>query len=114
MKAVIVYGIMDLFFLAKIQQIAKNSDAHFAEAKEFVDLQNKVSDTFEKIIIVFDLTNVENDLTSLSNLESAQTTLLGFYPHVEKEVADRARSQGVMNIVPRSALEPKLKSMLIA
>jgi hypothetical protein len=114
LKAVIVYGIMDLFFLAKIQQIAKNSDAHFAEAKKFVELQNKVSEKFEKIIIVFDLTNVENDLTPLSNLKSAQTTLLGFYPHVEKKVAYSARSQGEMNIVPRSALEPKLKSMLSA
>jgi hypothetical protein len=105
---------MDLFFLAKIQQIAKNSDAHFAEAKEFADLHNKVRDAFEKIIIVFDITNAENDLSLLSNLESPQIELLGFYPHVEKDAADRARSQGLANIVPRSALEPKLKNMLSA
>ena len=54
------------------------------------------------------------DFTVISSLQSAEARLLGFYPHVEKEVASRARSQGVLNIVPRSALELKLKNMLNA
>ena len=54
MKTVIAYAIMDLFFLAKIEQIAKNNEAPYSEAWDITDLREKVYRAPGKLIIVFD------------------------------------------------------------
>lgn len=107
-----MFKLSDLFFIARIQEIAKSRNSRFVEVGDYDSLQSLVRNAEGKTVIVFDLMKVQDEIGLLSSLESGSTTLIGFYPHVEKEVGSRARTLGITNTVPRSALELKLRSAL--
>jgi len=112
MTIVVAYKITDLLFRAKIEKIAVGCLARYKETLFMSELEALEETTQESIVIVFDLMNTENDLKSLSSMQSGTIALIGFYPHVEKEAASKAIAVGIINLVPRSALETKLKSLL--
>ena len=114
MVTLIAYKLTDLFFRVKIQEIAKRNGTQFVEVSDLYSLKDSIIKTSGRILIVFDLMRVESELDALSKIASVSTTMIAFYPHLEKEAAARARKAGISDVVPRSALESKLDSVLVS
>ena len=114
MITLIAYKLTDLFFRVKIQEIAKRYGTKFVEVSDLCSLNDSIIKTSGRILVVFDLMRVDSELDALSKIASVSTTMIAFYPHLEKEAAARARKAGISNVVPRSALESKLDSVLVS
>ncbi|SRR5579875_408356 len=113
-RRVIVLGITDLFFRAKIEQIARISGSICESIDDPLDLKSK-SAALQDCIVVYDLEKTNLEGLSLVSREIRGVRLLGFYPHRNKELPERSRSMvrsGVGEIVPRSGLEKRLVALL--
>lgn len=114
----VVCFIDDLFFLAKIQEVARKIGVkvEFAKAeKEVID--RLTSDEEEKpSLIIFDLNNVNaKPLTVIPKLKSKlkkQTSIVGFLSHVQGDLKVKAQEAGCDMVVPRSAFSQNLPALL--
>jgi CheY-like chemotaxis protein len=114
----VVCFIDDLFFLAKIQEVARKLGikVEFAKAeKEVID--RLTSDEEEKpSLIIFDLNNVNaKPLTVIPKLKSKlkkQTSIVGFLSHVQGDLKVKAQEAGCDMVVPRSAFSQNLPALL--
>jgi len=114
----VVCFIDDLFFLAKIQEVARKLGikVEFAKAeKEVID--RLISDDEEKpSLIIFDLNNVNaKPLTVIPKLKSKlkkQTSIVGFLSHVQGDLKVKAQEAGCDMVVPRSAFSQNLPALL--
>ncbi|HKU27526.1 MAG TPA: hypothetical protein VJQ54_18785 [Candidatus Sulfotelmatobacter sp.] len=114
----VVCFIDDLFFLAKIQEVARKLGVkvEFAKAeKEVID--RLTSDEEEKpSLIIFDLNNVNaKPLTVIPKLKSKlkkQTSIVGFVSHVQGDLKVKAQEAGCDMVVPRSAFSQNLPALL--
>ena len=114
----VVCFIDDLFFLAKIQEVARKLGVkvEFAKAeKEVID--RLTNDEEEKpSLIIFDLNNVNaKPLTVIPKLKSKlkkQTSIVGFLSHVQGDLKVKAQEAGCDMVVPRSAFSQNLPALL--
>ncbi len=114
----VVCFIDDLFFLAKIQEVARKLGikVEFAKAdKEVID--RLTSDDEEKpSLIIFDLNNLNaKPLTVIPKLKSKlkkQTSIVGFLSHVQGDLKLKAQEAGCDMVVPRSAFSQNLPALL--
>ncbi len=114
----VVCFIDDLFFLAKIQEVARKLGVkvEFAKAeKEVID--RLTSDEEEKpSLIIFDLNNVNaKPLSVIPKLKSKlkkQTSIVGFLSHVQGDLKVKAQEAGCDMVVPRSAFSQNLPALL--
>lgn len=114
----IVCFIDDLFFLAKIQEVARKLGVkvEFAKAdKEVIDrLTNE--DEAKPSLIIFDLNNVNaKPLTVIPKLKSKlkkQTSIVGFLSHIQGDLKLKAQEAGCDMVVPRSAFSQNLPALL--
>ena len=106
-KSVVLYKISDLILRSRIEEIASSRGFRVINASSIKNVP-----AITEFLLVCDLVLVQNEIENLvEDTRSAQATILGFYPHVMKELKVHAISAGVKHVVPRSALESSLKKL---
>jgi CheY-like chemotaxis protein len=113
----VVCFVDDLFFLAKIQEVARKIGVkvEFAKAeKETID--RITSDEDKPSLIIFDLNNASaKPLVTIPKLKSKLkkgTSIVGFLSHLQGDLKLKAQEAGCDMVVPKSAFSQNLPSLL--
>lgn len=105
-----MYKVSDLLLAVRIEEICRAKGRQFSRVNAFDALVTNLND---HSLLVCDLTVVSQDLVSLKKIsEQRSCKIFGYYPHVDKETENLARSTEIDFVVPRSALQSKLRSLL--
>lgn len=111
-ELVLAYKIVDLLFATKIEEICKRSAASFKNAQNLDQLYLALAAKGNKLIVC-DLVSAKREIESIAGIVRASNAkLIGYYPHVDKDTAMFAHSICVDYVVPRSAFQSKLISLL--
>jgi len=108
----------DLFFLAKIQEVARklNVKVEFIKSeKEFDEKEGQEGDEKPSLIIVDLNSNSIKPLTVIPKLRSRfkkSTSIVGFVSHVQGDLKVKAQEAGCDVVMPRSAFSQNLPSIL--
>lgn len=107
--------VSDLFFAAKINEAAKRAGVSVEYVTAGEDVLEKAKSL--PMLIIFDL-NLESaqPLSLIEKLKSdaalKRINLLGYLPHVEVELKQRAQETGCDMVMPRSAFSMNLPQIL--
>ena len=112
-KTVIVAVTSDLFIQSRLTQLASSLgfETRFATDEEL--LEGLASSTPR--LVVLDLSSTDYDSMSLARklkTDFPRVKILGFYPHVKKELAATARDVGVDFVVPNSSFLVTVRQIL--
>ncbi|HZR33469.1 MAG TPA: hypothetical protein VFA76_16610 [Terriglobales bacterium] len=108
----------DLFFLAKIQEIARKLNVKVEFVKTDKDLTEKLEQNGEEkpSLIIFDLNNAgAKPLSMIPKLKSKLkkgTSIIGFLSHVQGDLKVKAQEAGCDMVLPRSAFSQNLPHLL--
>lgn len=112
----------DLFFRAKIAETARHTGVELESANSVEALVEKALGTSGAAgdanqppsLILLDLNAKGNPVDAVSRLRAAgnQTPVVAFLSHVQTELAERARSAGCAEILPRSIFTQNLAAIL--
>lgn len=108
----------DLFFLAKIQEVARKLNVKVEFVKTDKDILDRLeSNGNEKpSLIIFDLNNANaKPLATVPKLKKELkkgTTIIGFLSHVQGDLKVKAMEAGCDMVIPRSAFSQNLPSLL--
>ncbi|MEM7009131.1 MAG: hypothetical protein AAF462_08365 [Thermodesulfobacteriota bacterium] len=107
----------DMFFASKIKEAAKQLALGIKVVKNVEALNASAMTSIPKLIIV-DLNSNKIDPISLitdvkSNSKLHNVTTLGYLPHVEKELGQRAIEAGYDIVMPRSRFVRELGQILV-
>lgn len=108
----------DLFFSAKIQEVARKLNVKVEFVKTEKDLAERITSNGEEkpSLIIFDLNNVgAKPLTLIPKLKSKLkkgTSIIGFLSHVQGDLKLKAQEAGCDMVVPRSAFSQNLPQLL--
>jgi DNA-binding response OmpR family regulator len=109
----------DLFFLAKIQEVARklNVKVEFIKSEKDFDENDGEETTVEKpSLIIVDLNiNSIKPLPAITKLRSKfkkPTSIVGFVSHVQGDLKVKAQEAGCDVVMPRSAFSQNLPSIL--
>lgn len=109
----------DLFFLAKIQEIARKLNVKVEFIKSEKDLGEKegaeVTEDKPSLIIVDLNSNSIKPLPTISKLRSKfkkSTSIVGFVSHVQGDLKVKAQEAGCDVVMPRSAFSQNLPNIL--
>ncbi len=112
----IVAAVEDLFFVVKINDLAKRSgfQAEFLKGQDAI--LSRIAAEPPALLIV-DLNNAAIDPVGLisqvkSNPEAKATSVIGFVSHVEAELKQRAQEAGANMVLARSAFSTNLPQIL--
>jgi CheY-like chemotaxis protein len=113
----IVCFIDDLFFLAKIQEVARKLGVKVEFVKADKESLDRITEAEEKpALIIFDLNNVNaKPLTTIPKLRSKLkkgTSIVGFLSHLQGDLKMKAQEAGCDMVVPRSAFSQNLPALL--
>ena len=108
----------DLFFLAKIQEVARklNVKVEFVKTDKDIAARAGENGAFKPALIIVDLNNASiRPLSLVSKLKSKWkkgTNVIGFLSHVQGELKMKAQEAGCDMVVPRSAFSQNLPQLL--
>ncbi len=108
----------DLFFLAKIQEVARKMNVKVEFVKTEGDLHDRVKENGEEkpSLIIFDLNNANaKPLTLIPRLKNKMkkgTSIIGFLSHVQGDLKQKAHEVGCDMVLPRSAFSQNLPQLL--
>jgi DNA-binding NarL/FixJ family response regulator len=108
----------DLFFLAKIQEVARKLNVKVEFVKTEKDLSERMQQNGEgkPSLIIFDLNNAAaKPLTMIPKLKSKLkrgTSIIGFLSHVQGDLKLKAQEAGCDMVLPRSAFSQNLPQLL--
>lgn len=108
----------DLFFLAKIQEVARKLNIKVEFVKTDKDILDRVEQNGEEkpSLIIVDLNNNSiRPLSLISKLKSKlkkETNIIGFLSHVQGDLKVKAQEAGCDMVLPRSAFSQNLPSLL--
>jgi PleD family two-component response regulator len=109
----------DLFFLAKIQEVARklNVKVEFIKSeKDFADKEGAEEFEDKPSLIIVDLnSNSIKPLPTISKLRSRfkkSTSIVGFVSHVQGDLKVKAQEAGCDVVMPRSAFSQNLPNIL--
>ncbi len=108
----------DLFFLAKIQEVARklNVKVEFIKSeKEFDEREDQENEEKPSLIIVDLNSNSIKPLPVISKLRAKfkkPTSIVGFVSHVQGDLKVKAQEAGCDVVMPRSAFSQNLPSIL--
>ncbi len=113
----------DLFFLAKIQEVARKLNVKVEFVKTSDDLMQKIEQNGEgngnghkPSLIIFDLNNVNaKPLTTIPKLKKTlkkETAIIGFLSHLQADLKAKAQEAGCDMVLPRSAFSQNLPQLL--
>jgi len=113
----IVCFVDDLFFLAKIQEVARKLGVKVEFAKADKENLERITKAEEKpALIIFDLNNANaKPLTTIPKLRSKLkkgTSIVGFLSHLQGDLKMKAQEAGCDMVVPRSAFSQNLPALL--
>ncbi|WP_419804677.1 response regulator [Terriglobus sp.] len=115
----IYFFIEDLFFTAKIQEVAKQQGVKVAFMKPDKDVVAHLADLHDHehpSLIVFDLNNTAaKPLTLIPKLKAKLkkgTSILGFLSHLQGDLKQKAVEAGCHTVMPRSAFSQNLPNLL--
>lgn len=112
-NSIVRYKISNLMMASKIEEICSNLSKECFDVKASNVLNESLS-TRNRVLVVCDLTIVKSELRELVKITRTKNSqIFGFYPHVDKDAETKARSAGVDYIIPRSAMQAKLRSLLV-
>lgn len=108
----------DLFFLAKIQEVARklNVKVEFVKSEKEIGEKNGEEPEDKPSLIIVDLnSNGIKPLPVISKLRSRfkkSTSIVGFVSHVQGDLKVKAQEAGCDVVMPRSAFSQNLPSIL--
>lgn len=109
----------DLFFLAKIQEVARklNVKVEFVKTdKELFEKLEQNGDGAKPSLIIFDLNNVNaKPLSTIPKLKKTlkkETAIIGFLSHLQADLKAKAQDAGCDMVLPRSAFSQNLPQLL--
>lgn len=108
----------DLFFLAKITEIARKLNVKVEFVKTDKEILERIGQNGEQkpSLIIFDLNNTAaKPLTTVPKLKSKlkkQTTVIGFLSHVQGDLKMKAVEAGCDMVLPRSSFSQNLPQLL--
>ena len=109
-ETVVGYKISDLILATRIEEICRAKGKRFARTGSLGALEVTLH---ENNLVVCDLILVSNELELLKKVANERgCRVFGYYPHVDKNTETLARSTGIDFVVPRSAMQGKLRSIL--
>ena len=115
----IYFFIEDLFFTAKIQEVAKQQGVKVAFMKPDKDVVAHLAELHDHehpSLIVFDLNNAAaKPLTLIPKLKAKLkkgTSILGFLSHLQGDLKQKAVEAGCHTVMPRSAFSQNLPNLL--
>ncbi|MBS3102482.1 hypothetical protein J4458_03470 [Candidatus Woesearchaeota archaeon] len=110
----IIAFVNDLFFATKIAETARLNNAEITFVRSEHELLDYLSKETE--LIIFDLSNKALDLGIVkdirSNLSLSKVKIIGFIPHVEVELKNKALKIGFDNVYARSEFSKKLAEII--
>ncbi|HEX7960347.1 MAG TPA: response regulator [Terriglobales bacterium] len=113
----IICFVDDLFFLAKIQEVARKLGVKVEFVKADKESLERITEGEEKpALIIFDLNNANaKPLTTIPKLRSKLkkgTSIVGFLSHLQGDLKMKAQEAGCDMVVPRSAFSQNLPALL--
>jgi len=108
----------DLFFLAKIQEVARKLNVKVEFVKTEKDLSEHMQSNGEEkpSLIIFDLNNAgAKPLALIPKLKTKLkkgTSIIGFLSHVQGDLKMKAQEAGCDMVLPRSAFSQNLPQLL--
>ena len=110
----IIAAVNDLFFASKIAETAKHSNMEVAFVKNQFELFDYLSKETE--LIIFDLNNNNLDLNAVKEIRSnkslSKVSIVGFVPHINAELKDKALEMGFDKVYARSEFSKKLADII--
>lgn len=103
----------DLFFIAKMQETARQVRAELRTVSTGAALVQAAAEASVKVIIV-DLNARAGSMEALEELKTSgnQKPTIAFLSHVQTELAERARALGCAQVMPRSKFTENLAAIL--
>jgi len=111
MKTVIIVGNQDIFFRAKLEQLAKSCGGTSRFVTTAEELAEAISSSGEESLVVIDIEKVSAKLGEMMR-STGKAQVVGFYPHVRSELQSSAKDLGLIRAVPRSAIETLVRRYL--
>lgn len=109
-ETIIGYKISDLILSTRIEEVCRAKKKNFARVGSLASLETTLH---QNDLVVCDLVLVSKELDLLKKAsEERGCHIFGYYPHIDKDTETLARSTGIDYVVPRSALQAKLRSIL--
>ncbi|HXN24342.1 MAG TPA: response regulator [Candidatus Dormibacteraeota bacterium] len=104
----------DLFFIAKMQETARQVNAELRTVSTGPALLQAAAEDSVKVIIV-DLNARSGSLQALEDLKTAgnHKPTIAFLSHVQTALAERARALGCEQVMPRSKFTQDLPKILL-
>ena len=109
----------DLFFLAKIQEVARKLNVKVEFVKTGDDLMQKIEQNGngdKPSLIIFDLNNANaKPLSTIPKLKKTlkkDTAIIGFLSHLQADLKAKAQDAGCDMVLPRSAFSQNLPQLL--
>jgi DNA-binding NarL/FixJ family response regulator len=104
----------DLFFIAKMQETARQVSAELRTVNTSAALVQAAAEDAVKVIIV-DLNARASSIQALEELKTSgnQKPTIAFLSHVQVELAERAKSLGCGQVMPRSVFTQNLAKILL-
>jgi CheY-like chemotaxis protein len=115
MGKTLIACVEDLFFRSKIEATARhlNVPLRFVGASELV----QACGAAKTGAVLMELSNNGDALTAVRALRRAKATealpVIGFLSHVDRTLAEEARSAGVTEVMPRSQFSETLPDLLM-
>ncbi len=116
MSRVVLAVVDDMFFSAKIETAARHAGVSLILAASLKDLAPGLEGITPDIVLV-DLNSKSLEPLGLirrikGDARFAQTTVVGFYSHVQTELEQAAAQAGCDQILPRSVFSKKLGGII--
>ncbi|HRX85010.1 MAG TPA: hypothetical protein P5572_08330 [Phycisphaerae bacterium] len=105
--------ITDLIFRSRIELAARAAGAAVATVTSARGLAPRLAEGNVRLVIV-DLDLPEDDVTAAIDAARAAGVerIVAYYPHVQKDLAERAKTAGATLVLPRSAFVAQLPELL--
>lgn len=100
----------DLMFSSRIRAAADGEEVALARSLEEL---REIVGALSPSVVILDLAD-KDAREALESVKSAlpQTVCVGYYPHVDKEVADKFRKLGCDKVMPRSRFVREIASII--
>ena len=115
MTKTLVACVEDLFFRSKIDATAR----HLSVPVRFVDSANLAKASREKdtAAVLLELSANGEALEAVRKIRQQESTrelaIIGFLPHVDREMAKKAEAAGVTRVLPRSEFSETLPDLVM-
>ena len=110
----IIAFVNDLLFRTKIEETAKHNNVEVTFVKNRFELFDHLSK--KTMLIIFDLNNKNLDLNVIKEIKSNQSLskirMIGFLPHVNADLRNKALELGFDKVYARSEFSKKLAEII--